>query len=135
MSINIEFINRVKEITLIALYSDDDLMDNLVFKGGNALSLIYKISDRPSLDLDFSISGTFSDLQEIEKKIFRVITKAFKAEKYVVFDLKLLEKPENVSNDIAPFWRGYHVEFKIIDEELFEKFNGDEKKFGNMQRL
>jgi hypothetical protein len=34
---------RIKSIALTALFSDDDLMEMLVLKGGNALNLIYKI--------------------------------------------------------------------------------------------
>ena len=44
---------EIRRITIIALFSDDELIDQLVLKGGNALRLIHKISSRTSLDLDF----------------------------------------------------------------------------------
>ena len=37
------FLKLVKEKTLEALLSDDDIMDKLVFKGGNAIAMIYRI--------------------------------------------------------------------------------------------
>jgi len=49
MTISIE---EVRRRILIALYSDDELMDALVLKGGNALALIYKVGSRASLDMD-----------------------------------------------------------------------------------
>lgn len=50
-------IEQIKKLALIALFSDDDLMNTLVLKGGNALDLIYRVDNRASLDLDFSIEG------------------------------------------------------------------------------
>ena len=41
-------------LTLRALISDEELMYGLVLKGGNALELAYKITDRASKDVDFS---------------------------------------------------------------------------------
>ena len=35
---------KIKKITLKAMYSDDDLMETLVLKGGNAIDLIYGVS-------------------------------------------------------------------------------------------
>lgn len=46
-------IEQIKKIALIALISDDELMNALVLKGGNALHVIYKVDSRASLDLDF----------------------------------------------------------------------------------
>ncbi len=48
-------IETIKMLTLRALVSDEELMYGLVLKGGNALELAYKITDRASKDVDFSI--------------------------------------------------------------------------------
>lgn len=53
-------IDTVKMLTLRALVSDEELMYGLVLKGGNALELAYKITDRASKDVDFSMSGDFT---------------------------------------------------------------------------
>ncbi len=50
-------------------------MGILVLKGGNALDLVYDISNRGSIDIDFSME---SDFTEKEKKSFKsnsIITK------------------------------------------------------------
>ncbi|MCZ2147286.1 MAG: nucleotidyl transferase AbiEii/AbiGii toxin family protein [Bryobacterales bacterium] len=38
------------------------LLECLVLKGGNALNLVYGLTTRTSLDLDFSMSADFDDL-------------------------------------------------------------------------
>ena len=44
--------DEIRNTILKAIYSDSDLKENLVLKGGNALKL-YNITDRSSQDLDF----------------------------------------------------------------------------------
>ena len=51
MDINI--LEKVKRLAIIAMVSDDELMDILVLKGGNAIDLIYQVSGRASIDIDF----------------------------------------------------------------------------------
>ena len=60
---------EIKKITLKAMYSDDELMEMLVLKGGNAIDLIYGVSSRSSLDLDFSMQSDFQDFAVYENKI------------------------------------------------------------------
>ncbi|MBP2658805.1 MAG: hypothetical protein H6Q69_1837 [Firmicutes bacterium] len=64
-------IKELKKIVLIALFSDDVLMDKFVLKGGSAIDLIYKIDSRASVDIDVSMENDFSkeELQEIEEGI------------------------------------------------------------------
>jgi predicted nucleotidyltransferase component of viral defense system len=52
-------IDRIKELVVIAMFSDDELMDRLVLKGGNALDIIHQVSVRASIDVDFSMSDDF----------------------------------------------------------------------------
>jgi predicted nucleotidyltransferase component of viral defense system len=47
-------LEEVRRLTIIALFSDDELYEQIVLKGGNALNLVYGLSSRTSLDLDFS---------------------------------------------------------------------------------
>ncbi len=42
--LDLDKLEQIKRITIIALFSDDDLMDSLVLKGGNALDMIYGIA-------------------------------------------------------------------------------------------
>ena len=54
-------LNDIKKITLRALMSDDLLMHGLVLKGGNALQLAYDLTNRGSVDIDFSMENEFSE--------------------------------------------------------------------------
>jgi predicted nucleotidyltransferase component of viral defense system len=68
---NLELLEKLKKLTIIAMVSDDYLMEKLVLKGGNALDIFYGISPRASLDLDFSMPDDFKDdeLEGIKTKI------------------------------------------------------------------
>jgi predicted nucleotidyltransferase component of viral defense system len=83
--------DRIKQLAIIAMFSDDDLMEKLVLKGGNALDIIYKIASRASLDIDFSIQHDFSEdeLEDLESRIKTALENTFGEEGYSVFDVKL----------------------------------------------
>lgn len=49
-------------MAITALFSNDDLLDRIVLKGGNAMSLVHGLTERSSLDLDFSMEEDFADL-------------------------------------------------------------------------
>ena len=49
--------HKIKLITNPALLSDDILLGIFVLKGGNALELVYEITNRGSIDIDFSMEG------------------------------------------------------------------------------
>ena len=59
----------VRRIAITALFSDDVLFEKVVLKGGNAINLGLGMSDRTSLDLDFSIENDFDDIEDVEKRI------------------------------------------------------------------
>ncbi|MFH1883416.1 MAG: hypothetical protein ABIL62_11975 [Planctomycetota bacterium] len=46
--LDLDKLEQIKRIAIIALFSDDDLMDSLVLKGGNALDMIYGVAQRAS---------------------------------------------------------------------------------------
>lgn len=119
---NLELIEKIKRITLIALVSDDILMDKLVLKGGNAINLIYNLSNRASIDLDYAMKGDFTseELTNIEKRISTSLNKTFQENGYALFDFKFFEKPEIVDEQVKHFWGGYSIEFKIIEIEKYE---------------
>ncbi|SUN81248.1 Nucleotidyl transferase of uncharacterised function (DUF1814) [Streptococcus infantis] len=69
--------DEIRNTILKAIYSDSDLKENLVLKGGNALKL-YNITDRSSQDLDFSIKESIRYEKENEgKKLQDLISDAF----------------------------------------------------------
>ena len=89
-------LEKIKQLALISMVSDDGLMEKFVLKGGNALNLIYKITSRASIDLDFSIDKDFNSehLDVVRQKIEKSLKKVFSENGYEVFDVTLIPKPE-----------------------------------------
>lgn len=116
-------LDKIKRLAVIALFSDDDLMEYFVLKGGNALDLVYRIADRASLDLDFSTDRDFCDteLRIVEEKVHRVLTETFRASGFEAFDILFREVPEAKKVTLPDFWGGYLVEFKVIERSAFAK--------------
>lgn len=119
--INIE---DIKRLTLRALMADDILMQGLVLKGGNALQLAYDITNRGSIDIDFSMEKEFSeqDFSRLTREFGRLLNNEFNQENLVAYDVKFIQKPKSGS---IPEWKGYMLEFKLIEKELFDKLKDD----------
>ena len=109
-------LEKIKRLTLKALMHDEQLMYGLVLKGGNALQLVYEITDRASMDIDFSIEGDFSELdfQRIYGILDSLLNEQFQTEKLIAFDIKFVEKPKTNKEKI---WKGYNIEFKVTHEK------------------
>jgi predicted nucleotidyltransferase component of viral defense system len=122
MAISLEEIRRR---ILIALFSDDELMDALVLKGGNALALVHKIGSRASVDMDFSIEAPFADLEKTRVRIFETLKREFGSIGYVIFDEKFELKPSLHAQDQPEWWGGYIVEFKLAERGLYDEFRND----------
>lgn len=120
-------LEKIRIITIQALVSDDELMDRLRFKGGNALELVYRIAERASLDLDFSIQGKFDDneLESIKARIEERIVQQFKENEYIALDINMKKRPSSVKPELADFWGGYVIEFKIIEANKFDRLKND----------
>ena len=116
---NLEQNKFIRKLVIIALFADDLLMNKFFLKGGNALDIIYKISDRASIDIDVSMIDEFSDdeLEDMQSRLERAFEKVFSDHNLLVFDLKLKSKPKEVFADIKEYWGGYSLVFKIIDKE------------------
>lgn len=106
-------LTRIKKLTLVAMVADDELLEQLVLKGGNAIDLIYGLSKRSSLDLDFSTAHDL-DQKVVLPKVQRSLESIFKDEGYVAFDIKMVERPGKMPDELAAFWGGYCIEFKLI---------------------
>jgi hypothetical protein len=120
-----EFANLVKKRTIMALFSDDELMERLVLKGGNLLDIVYNISSRASLDVDFSVDGDLGNLELLKKRIENTLKLSFNEINYEVFDVNIRDVPTNLSADMESFWGGYKVDFKIIDLIRYQQFRGN----------
>ena len=115
----------IRRLVIIALFSDDELMEKLVLKGGNALDIIYDIGSRSSLDIDLSIAQDFVDLKDTERRIFRSLKDRFDAAGYVIFDESFEHRPRQRKEGLSEVWGGYAIEFKLIGKENFERFKDD----------
>lgn len=123
-------VEKIKKIAIMAMFSDDELMDELVLKGGNAMALIHRLSARASVDLDFSMKHDFPHGPKMTfKRIEMALTKTFRAAGYEPFDIKMEEKPKAITDkDMASFWGGYAVEFKLVDAAFFNNNKDDPGK-------
>lgn len=121
------FFKRIRKLAIIAMFSDDDLMQRLVLKGGNAMDIAYSMEFRSSIDLDFSMNGDFAPGEKaaIKLKVERCLEEAFRPEGYEVFDVTFTEKPPETTPDMADFWGGYLIEFKIIKRNKYKKLAHD----------
>src|SRR3989338_6049935 len=115
--LDLDQVDKIKRLSIIAIYSDDYLMERLVLKGGNAIDLIYKITSRGSMDLDFSMEKDFlpEDLPRIEEIITSNLKQTFARENLEIFDSKFTKKPEKLNPNKENFWGGYKIQFKVIE--------------------
>ncbi len=115
---------EVRRLAIVALFSDDQLFEQIVLKGGNALNLVYGLSPRTSLDLDFSIETDFADLDDTRRRIFRALEERFSAAGFAVFDESFEPKPRVLGAGQEPWWGGYEVKFKLIEEAKYKALGG-----------
>ncbi|MGO8719618.1 MAG: nucleotidyl transferase AbiEii/AbiGii toxin family protein [Acidobacteriaceae bacterium] len=116
---------EIRRIAITAIFSDDVLFERVVLKGGNALSLALGLSNRTSLDLDFSIENDFEDLNEVRSRILKALENRFLAAGFVVFDFKFDPKPSVARAGQSPRWGGYMASFKVTEKQKYEKLHGD----------
>jgi predicted nucleotidyltransferase component of viral defense system len=121
-------LKEIRKIVIIALFSDDVLMERFVLKGGNALDIIHNIGNRSSIDIDVSISDDFTNLDDAKSRVFKSLKDRFDASGYVVFDETFEPRPSIVKQGKSIRWGGYQIEFKLIDKASFEKYQNDLEK-------
>jgi len=127
--VDLELINKIKRITIIALVQDDELMETLILKGGNAISLGYGLSERASYDLDFSMEDDFKEeLSVIQGRLKGTVEKTFASYDFVVMDFSIKERPKTIRPGLEAFWGGYFLEFKLITQEKYNQFYPDKDK-------
>ncbi|WP_312938411.1 nucleotidyl transferase AbiEii/AbiGii toxin family protein [Stutzerimonas nitrititolerans] len=123
---NAHLLTHIKNLAIQAMFSDDELLEQLVLKGGNAMALVHQISARASVDLDFSLQQDFSEnLEVVQERIHRALIDTFRASGFEVFDFKMVEKPKTLSPDMETFWGGYGVEFKLATTEVHAQHSAD----------
>lgn len=119
---DLQRIKRIKELLIIALFSDNEFLETLVLKGGNAVDLIYNAALRGSIDLDFSLETDFldPDIERLKIRFDQLLNTTLNKEGYCIFDVSFTLRPPEVSTDLSEFWGGYRLEFKVATLENFE---------------
>src|SRR5437879_2606359 len=119
----------IRKLTITALFSDDLLLEDLVLKGGNAMSLVYQISSRFSLDVDFSLEADFPDIEDSRRRMERALSSRFATVGFIPFDVKLSPKP-SVQLESPAWWGGYELQFKLIDDRRHRNYGSDRERLG-----
>lgn len=127
MAINIQEVDNIKKILIASIASDDDLMEQMVLKGGNAISLGYGLSERPSYDLDYSLEDDFSDHNIVFERLKELISEGLNTNNYHLYDFSYKVKPMSQTQN-HDFWGGYEILFKVISLDKWKEYNYDEEK-------
>jgi predicted nucleotidyltransferase component of viral defense system len=114
-------LEKIRRTVIIAMFSDDELAQILVLKGGNALAIVHALAARASIDVDLSIPDTFNDEEDVKQRLFRALRERFDAGGYVVFDESFTFVPERT--DVPAWWGGYEITFKIIERTLYQNLD------------
>ncbi len=113
---------------ITSLFSDDELLEYLVLKGGNAVDLVHGVAQRASLDLDFSLASDFPyGLKTMELRFRELLERGLGEVGYVVIDLNLAPRPGSIAPDLKDFWGGYALEFKLVEETDYEQLKDDQR--------
>jgi hypothetical protein len=119
MEVPLDF-SEIRRLVIVAMFSDELLLERLVLKGGNALELVHRVLTRGSIDVDLSIADEFRDIEDTGQRIFRALRRAFGKAGYLVFDETFRAVPPELTEDRATWWGGYYVEFKLIPKARAE---------------
>lgn len=109
-------LDAIKKAGIMAMFANDELMDLLVLKGGNAMDVVLQVNSRASVDLDFSM-GDDLDCAQVRPKVERALQSTFDLHGYVAFDIRMNPRPGKMPDELAAFWGGYLVEFKLISKQ------------------
>lgn len=101
-------------------------MDRLVLKGGSALDFYAAGVNRASVDIDMSMDAGFTleELAGIGGRMEKLLKESFAVHSLLPFDVTFSSKPPQPHGEIAEFWGGYQLEFKVThvgNESLLEQ--------------
>jgi predicted nucleotidyltransferase component of viral defense system len=116
--------DEIRSLVIVALFAEDQLLDQLVLKGGNAINLIYGYGSRSSLDIDCSIDGDFADPDHIGHLLQRALKARFGERDLEIFDFAFGPRPSVKRPEIENRWGGYAAEFKIIERARLKNAEG-----------
>lgn len=121
---DIMHIKDVLETAVVAIFSDKELANQLVLKGGFAINLLEKIDKRLSTDIDLSCEFGVENPEHFSELIKNTLITQFKNHKYDVIDLKFKKRPKKGGTGKPYWWGGWLCEFKLSsmnDRELSDQ--------------
>jgi hypothetical protein len=113
-------LDDIRRAIIVALVSNDDLLEQLVLKGGNALALVHGIGGRTSVDLDYSLGSDFEDIAATSAVLKSCLEAEFRRHNLIVFDFACSPKPSTPRSETPAWWGGYLVEFKLLDRASYD---------------
>lgn len=135
---DLNHLDKIRKLAIISLFSDDDLMELFALKGGNALTYIYNIHDRASMDIDVSLESSFDELKlaldQVSVSLETSLQSTFTEEGYHVFDVNLDQRPSKTDEKENEFWGGYRLEFKIIELEKWHRLKSDNQDIQDLRK-
>lgn len=122
-----DLLRKLKQLAIISLFADDELMEKFVLKGGNAIDIAYNINERASTDVDVSMESDFdpAKLDAIKARLSAALWKTFDDADYAVFDVTLEKKPAMDFPETKEFWGGYSLTFKVLDKARYQTLQGN----------
>lgn len=110
-------LDEFRKIVIKAIFSNDELVNRFVLKGGSALDLIYKITYRSSIDVDIAMEDDIveEDMPKICELFQNALQETFNEHdpSYSIFQFKFEKRPFKQNRINKQFWGGYRIEFKI----------------------
>ena len=92
-------VELVKKTIIRSIYGNDNLMDYLVVKGGNAIAYVHQIVLRQSIDVDFSLAADYLENQseeQLAKDLKDSLDTGFDEVGYHFFDFKFEKRPKEI---------------------------------------
>lgn len=129
---DLEFLRRIRRLAILAMFSDDTLLERLVLKGGNLLDLVYGGSARASVDVDFSMENDFDDRHDGKRRVFTALEATFLENGFKLLDPEFKFEPQNISQDMEDFWGGYQIAFKIIEVDRYHAYKDNPDKLSRI---
>lgn len=134
-----EKVDTIRKLTIKSLFATPDkIMSMLALKGGNVLNYIYELDERSSIDIDVSMETSFAsegiELSEAEESLKKAFQSTFKMEGFEIIDFNLVEKPDQMPENLEGFWGGYKLIFKVIEQEKLEKLENNGANKSDIRR-
>lgn len=106
-------LEEVVNESVLALYADSGLAEQLFLKGGTALRLFENLTTRLSFDADFSTDRSIQDPEGFFQAIETALTQRFTHHDLDVIDFEYKRKPKTQRTDRPDWWGGWLCEFKL----------------------